>query len=116
MGVGVGSSKAEPISGSRSRAAWTAGHSLHCHKRRENLEMKCIPHFIVQQWSSTCLTLRPFSSRPHVVVTSTHKTILFLLYNCDFATVMNGDVNTWYSGYLICDPRGVRTQRLRTTV
>jgi hypothetical protein len=36
---------------------------------------------------------RPFSTVPHVVVTSTIKFFLFLLHNCNFSSVMNHNVN-----------------------
>ena len=44
---------------------------------------------VLDQWFSTFLILRPFNTAPHVVVTPTHKIFLFLLHNCNFATVMN---------------------------
>ena len=47
----------------------------------------------VEQWFSTFLMLRPFNTVPHVVVTSNHKIISLLLHNCNFATVMNYNVN-----------------------
>jgi hypothetical protein len=46
----------------------------------------------------------------------TLKLFLLLHHNCNFATVMDCNVNTWYAGSLICDPNGVTTHRLRTTV
>ena len=39
----------------------------------------------------------------YVVVTHNHKIIMLLLHNCNFATVMNHNVNKLYIGYLICD-------------
>ena len=61
--------------------------------------------------------LRIFSSAvSHVVVTPTIKLILLLLYNCNFATAMNCNVNIGYAGYSIRYPKGVMTHRLRTTV
>ena len=41
------------------------------------------------------------NSVPHAVVTPNHKIISLLLRNCDFATVMKRDVNTWCTEYLI---------------
>jgi hypothetical protein len=40
---------------------------------------------------------------PHVLVTPNHKIISLLLPNCNFATVMNCNVNMPDAGYLICD-------------
>ena len=43
---------------------------------------------------------------------------MLLLCNCNFATVMNHNVNIWYEGYLIWDPQvenhGSRTKHLVT--
>ena len=41
----------------------------------------------------TFLTLRLFNTVPHVVVTLDHETVLLLLHNCNFATVMNCNIN-----------------------
>jgi hypothetical protein len=49
-----------------------------------------------------------------VVISPTYKVILLLLCNYSFATVMNGNVNSWYAGYLIYAPLGVLTHKLRT--
>jgi hypothetical protein len=74
----------------------------------------------LNQWFSAVLMLRPFNTVPHVVVTPpsppTIKLIpLLLLYNCNFATVMNLNANICFTGYLICDPfERVVTHRLRT--
>ena len=46
----------------------------------------------LEQWFSTFLMLRPFNTVPHVVVTPNHEVISLLLYNYDFATVMNHNV------------------------
>ena len=61
------------------------------------------------QWFSTFPVLWPFTTVPCVTVTPTtphthHKIILLLLYNFNFATVMNCNVNTSYS-----------THRMRST-
>lgn len=53
---------------------------------------------------SAFLILRPFNTVPHVVVTANRKIISLLLYNCNFASVLNCNVNIWYAGHLICDP------------
>lgn len=37
------------------------------------------------------------------------------LHNCGFATLENHNINIWQSRYLICDPKRVTTQRLRTS-
>lgn len=44
-----------------------------------------------------------------------YKMISLLLYNCNFANVVNCNVNIWCAGYLICNSNGVTTHRLRTT-
>lgn len=54
------------------------------------------------------LILRPANTVPHVVVTPNHKTISLLLHSCNFTTVVNHNVNTWYAGCV--------THRLRTKV
>ena len=41
----------------------------------------------LDQWFST------FNTVPYVVVTPNHKIILLLLYNCNFATVLNYNVD-----------------------
>jgi hypothetical protein len=43
-------------------------------------------------------------------VTANHKIILLLLHNCNFAMVMNHDVNIWY-----VTPKGAATHRLRVS-
>jgi hypothetical protein len=50
------------------------------------------------------LNLPRMRSFNRVVVTPNHKIILLLLNNSNFAPVMNLNVNTWYAGYLVCDP------------
>jgi hypothetical protein len=54
-----------------------------------------------------------FNTAPHAVVTPTHTITLLLLHKCNFATVMNHNVNIWHAGYLIDDPEGVTTHLLR---
>jgi hypothetical protein len=76
------------------------------------VDQECKP---LEQWLSTFLMLRPFNTVPHVVVTPSHKTISLLLLNWNFATVMNHNINGWYTGYLIQNPKGVVAHRLRTT-
>jgi len=53
------------------------------------------------QWFSS-LTLRPLNTAPPVVLTSNLRTV-WLLYNCNFATVMKGKYLTGRID-LICDP------------
>jgi hypothetical protein len=48
---------------------------------------------VKSQGFPTFLMLGPFNTAPHVAVTPNHKIILLLLHNCNFATVMNCDVN-----------------------
>jgi hypothetical protein len=38
------------------------------------------------------------------MVTLNYKIILLLFHNCNFATVMNHNVNIWYAGYLMYEP------------
>ena len=45
------------------------------------------------QWFSTFLVLQPFNTVSHVVVTPNHNIISLLLYNCNFATIVNYNVN-----------------------
>ena len=72
-----------------------------------------------EQRSSDFLTLPPFHTAPHVVVTPNHKIIFLLPHICNFATVMNHNVNisvSWLSwappvkGSF--DPKGVAAPRL----
>ena len=53
----------------------------------------CSTQVQLVQWFSTFLMLRPFNAAPHVVVTPNHKIIALMLHNCNFATVMNHNVN-----------------------
>ena len=75
------------------------------------------------QWFSPFLTLQLSIPAPQVVGTPKHKVTLLLLHSCNFATVISGDANICYAGYLICDlcgcaiqPKGVMILRLRTAV
>lgn len=66
----------------------------------------------------TFLTLPPYNTVPRVVATPppTHihyKIISLLLHNQIFATLMNHNVNTWYSRYGVWDGNGLRTEALR---
>jgi hypothetical protein len=45
--------------------------------------------------------LWPFNTVPQVVVILNHTVISFLLHNCNFVTVMDHNVNIWYTRYLI---------------
>jgi hypothetical protein len=47
------------------------------------------------QWFSTLLMLQPFNTVPYVVVTPAIKLLSLLLHNCNFATVMNHNVNSF---------------------
>lgn len=53
----------------------------------------CTGNEPLEQRSSTFLTLRPFNTVPHVVMTPNHKIISLLLHSTNFATVMNCNVN-----------------------
>ena len=57
-------------------------------------------NWVLQQhliwWFSAFQMLRPFNIVPQGVATPNHKIILLLLYKCNFATVMNRNVNSWY--------------------
>lgn len=70
-----------------------------------------------EQWFLILLMLQPFSTVPHVVlkplpVTHTIKSFSLLLCNCNFATGVNWNVNSfWGWGFA----KGVQTHRLRTT-
>jgi hypothetical protein len=41
----------------------------------------------------------------NVLVTANHKSMLLLLHYCNFANVMNFNVNILFARYLICDPK-----------
>lgn len=76
----------------------------------------------LQQWFSTFLTLGPFTTTPHAVVTPKHKIILLLLRNCNFATVVNHNVNIcvfWWPWMTpvkgSCDPQKVRDPQVGRT-
>lgn len=59
------------------------------------------PHFpfmLSLEQFPTFLTLRPLNTAPHAVVTPSHKIILLLLPNCNYAIVMHRNVNIWRSG------------------
>lgn len=45
-----------------------------------------------------------------------HKIISLLPHNCNFTTNVNHNVNIWYAGYVIRNPKGVGTHGLRTSV
>lgn len=47
----------------------------------------------------------PFNTAPPVAVTPTLKLFSSLLYNCNFASVVNCNINIFCTGYLICNPR-----------
>lgn len=48
----------------------------------------------LELWFSAFLMLWPFNTVPQVVLTPNHKVISLLLHNCNFATVVNRNVNT----------------------
>jgi hypothetical protein len=61
---------------------------------------RCFTYDLLQQWFLTFLMLWPFNTVPHVVVTCpTIQLSLLLLYNCNFATVWNHNLNIWYAGW-----------------
>lgn len=54
--------------------------------------------------------LQPFTTFPHGMVTLNRK-FCYLLYNCNFAMVMNCNVNIQFAGYPIYEPqKGLSTQ------
>ena len=63
--------------------------------------------FVLKQWFSTFLMLQPFNTVIHIMVSPNHKIISLPLHHCNFSTVMNGNVNIWYAGYLIHYPKGL---------
>ena len=63
-----------------------------------------LPAIALKQRFATILMLRPFNTVPSAVLTPNHKIISLPLHI--FATVMNHNVNTWFTRYLICDPVG----------
>ena len=74
-------------------------------------------HNTLDLWVSTFLILQLLNTVSHVVVNPNHKIISLLLHNCNFATVVNHNVNILYAGYLICNsPKVVMVHRLRITV
>jgi hypothetical protein len=70
-----------------------------------NLKLEYYQYKSLKEWFSTFLMLWPFNTVLHVVVTSNHKIISLLLHNCNFAVVINCNVNIWNIGYLIYDPQ-----------
>lgn len=60
-------------------------------------------HLSLYQWFSTFLRLWAFKTVLTLQWPSTIKSLLSLLSSCNFATVMNHKVNTWFTGYLIWD-------------
>ena len=53
----------------------------------------CSKQTFIGQCFSTFLMLQPFNTVLHVVVTPNHTIISLLFHNCNFATVMNCNVN-----------------------
>jgi hypothetical protein len=51
----------------------------------------------LKQCSLTLLVLRPFDIASQVVVTLAITLLLLQLHNCNFATIMNYNVNIWYA-------------------
>jgi hypothetical protein len=77
----------------------------------------------LEQRFPTFLMLRPFDTVPHAVVTPNHKIISLKLHNCNFAAVMNQNVNICFLTVLgdrcervIWPSKGVSTHRLWTTL
>lgn len=61
----------------------------------------------LHQWFSTFLMPRPFNTVPHVVVDSqpaNYFVAMKIADNCNFAIVMNHNVDIGCAGYLICKP------------
>jgi hypothetical protein len=57
-------------------------------------------------WVSNSLKLWPlwpFNKVSHVIVTPDIKLFSLLLHNCNFAIVMNCNINNWYTACLVCD-------------
>ena len=50
----------------------------------------------LEQWFSTFLMLWPFSTVPYVMVIPTVTGFLLLLHNCNFATVMDCNINIFW--------------------
>jgi hypothetical protein len=82
-----------------------------------------LPHSAYSAKSPLPSTVDPLiHSVPHAAVTPNHKIPSLLLHNCNFATVMNLNVNIWYAGCLICNscekvvwpPQWSRAHMLRT--
>ena len=65
---------------------WKGKPALEHHKSRNEIPL---------QWLPTFLMLQPFNTVPHGVVTSNHKTIPLLRHNCNFATIMNHNINVY---------------------
>ena len=55
----------------------------------------------IENCFSTFPMLWPFNTVSHAVVSPNH--------------VMKHNINDWYMGYLICNPKGIRTHRFETT-
>jgi hypothetical protein len=59
------------------------------------------------KWA-TFLMLQPFNRVPHVGLIPTVKLFhyYFIIHcYCNFATIMNHNINIWYADYLICHPQ-----------
>lgn len=56
----------------------------------------------VCQWFSTFIMLCHLNTVLHAVVTPTTKLLSLQLCNCNFAAVLNCNVNICYAGFLIC--------------
>lgn len=69
---------------------------------------------VLEQGFSTFLMLQPSNTVSHVVVTTDYKFISLLLHNCNFASVMNHNVNIWYAGYLISDPQSGHSPQIES--
>lgn len=54
----------------------------------------------LEQWFFAFLTLWHFDTVPHVALTSTIKLFLLFIHNCNFATLVNYNVNIRYSRYV----------------
>ena len=94
-------------------------HILYKHEHKLYLQIMKTLH----QWFSAFLIFWAFNTVSHIVVIPTTKLFLLVLHNCNFATVMNHNINVCgffyvlkqhlWKGHLM--PKCVTTHRLRTT-
>jgi hypothetical protein len=79
--------------------------------------LKSCSYHHLEHWFSTFLMLWPFNIVLHVVVTQTIKLFCCYFQNCNFATVMNYNINIWCASPVEWwfGHQKVSTHRLRTT-